>query len=675
MSQIETFQFNENGFSELKQHHRGLDWPVVYIIEDGKEAYVGETVHVYNRGKEHYKNPEREKLKKIHIITDNTYNKSAILDMESSLIQHMAADGVLSLQNSNSGLKEHSYYNREEYQAKFKGIWDRLKEKKLASRELWDIENSDLFKYSPYKSLTEDQNIFVEKIFEDIKNEKAKTYIVSGQPGTGKTVLATYLVKYLKEHKDTRDLKIALVIPMSALSKTIKKVFRSIKGLSAKMVIIANDVSREDYDLVIVDEAHRLKRRRNLGSTFGTFDDVNKQLGLDKEATQIDWIIKRSKHQVFFYDKNQSVVRTDVRPEQFENLKDVLKYDLTTQLRVKAGNDYINFIDDLLNVRKITNSSNNHDLKLFSDIGEMVNKIKERDSEMGLCRMVAGFAWPWLSNPKKVGLAQSMLMSDIDIEGYKLRWNGQDVDWVNSPNAINEVGCIHTTQGYDLNYVGVIIGSELRYDPDLKIMYVDRANYHDKRGFAGVKDDEELKRYIINIYKTLLTRGINGTYIYVVDDNLRKYFEEVIAKQNIAEDKKGITLDMEFSMETVMVPLVGSAPCGEPILAIENIENEIAVDKAKIKSGFEYFILRAEGDSMNLAGIQDDDLILCRKQQNADNGDRVIALLGDHVTVKVLDKNSERVVLLPKSDNLRHQPIVLSGSDGVVGVVQEVLNI
>ena len=257
---------------------------------------------------------------------------------------------------------------------------------------------------------------------------------------------------------------------------------------------------------------------------------------------------------------------------------------------------------------------------------------------------------------------------------YKLKWNSEKDDWVNSLNAINEVGCIHTTQGYDLNYVGVIIGPELKYDPAFGKIYIDRDNYFDKNGYIGVTDEEELKRYIINIYKTLLTRGIKGAYMYIVDSNLRKYFEEVMAKQNIVENKKGVTLDIGFNMETVMVPLVGCAPCGDPVLGEENIEEEVAVDKTKIKSGYDYFILRAEGDSMNLAGIQDNDLILCRKQLSVYNGDKVIALLGDQVTVKIYNKNSDRAVLMPKSDNLRHQPIMLSGGDSILGVVQEVLS-
>lgn len=672
MSNITTFQFNKNGLEELSKYHRGLDWPVVYIIEGDREIYVGETIHAHSRSKEHMKNPERNKLKEIHIITDNTYNKSVTLDIESSLIQYMSAEGIKILQNSNGGLKEHSYYDRESYQAKFKGIWDKLKEKGLAKKELWDIKNSDLFKYSPYKALTEDQNIFVEKIFNDIKNEKAKTYIVNGQPGTGKTVLATYLVKYLKEHKDTKHLKIALVIPMGALRKTIKKVFSSIKGLSANMVVIANDVAIDNYDLVIVDEAHRLKRRKNLGAAFKAYDDINKKLKLDKEATQLDWIIKQSKHQVFFYDKNQSVTRADIRPEQFNKLKNVANYNLTTQLRVKGGDDYIKFVENLLNLEKNIKGVGAQDFKLFSDIGEMVAEIKEKDRKLGLCRMVAGYAWPWVSKPDRDG-SKSKYEYDINIDGYELKWNSEMVDWVNSPNAINEVGCIHTIQGYDLNYVGVIIGSELKYDPIRREMYIDRNEYFDRNGQAGVTDEEELKRYILNIYKTLLTRGIHGTYVYVVDNELRKYFEEFISNIKTTEKQKGITINTNFAMDVVMVSLVGSAPCGDPVLGEENIEEEIAVDKAKIKHGYKYFILRAMGDSMNLAGINDGDLILCRQQRNVENGDKIVALLGDQVTIKIINKNNKRAVLMPKSSNPIHQPIILNDDDSVIGVVQEVL--
>ena len=112
MAEIKTLLFDKNKFDQIRSYHFGVDWPVVYLIEDGKEIYIGETVNVYGRSNQHYENPERKKLKRIHIITDEEYNKSATLDIESSLIQYMSAEGSFILQNGNQGLLNHNYYDR-----------------------------------------------------------------------------------------------------------------------------------------------------------------------------------------------------------------------------------------------------------------------------------------------------------------------------------------------------------------------------------------------------------------------------------------------------------------------------------------------------------------------------------------------------------------------------------
>ena len=127
MSDITTFEFNKSQFGKIKDYNFGSNWPVVYLIEGGKELYVGETINVYNRSNQHYDKPERRRLKKIHIITDEEYNKSAALDIESSLIEYISADGQYTLQNGNHGLKNHNYFDREKYQAKFEEIWGELK--------------------------------------------------------------------------------------------------------------------------------------------------------------------------------------------------------------------------------------------------------------------------------------------------------------------------------------------------------------------------------------------------------------------------------------------------------------------------------------------------------------------------------------------------------------------
>lgn len=144
----------------------------------------------------------------------------------------------------------------------------------------------------------------------------------------------------------------------------------------------------------------------------------------------------------------------------------------------------------------------------------------EMEEKFGLCRMVAGYAWKWKSDGDKTGEIQ-----DIIIDGIEKRWNGTRVDWVYSKNALNEVGCVHTVQGYDLNYAFVIVGEDLKYR-DGRII-IDKKKYFDKNG-KKTATEEELAVYIRNIYYVLMSRGIYGTYLYVCDEELRSYFRKYI---------------------------------------------------------------------------------------------------------------------------------------------------
>jgi uncharacterized protein len=524
MLDIKTFQFTEHGFEQIKKYRYGIDWPVVYISENKKEVYIGETINVYERSKQHYKNPERRRLTSIHVLTDEEFNKSAALDIESLFIQFMSADGKYILQNGNSGLKNHNYYNRVKYKTKFELTWEKLKEEGLVNSTLNELKNSVLFKYSPYKALSPDQYRIAELLVGAIQNNTTNTCIINGKPGTGKTILATYLIKFLKENSKTKNLKIVLLIPMTSLRKTIKKVFRNIKGLSSSMVIGPNDVVKQEYDLVIVDEAHRLRRRKNI-TNYAAFDQINNKLGLDKNGNELDWIMKFSNHQIFFYDSNQSIRPSDIRAEDFDKIN-AKHYDLISQLRVKAGTDYIDFIDNIFNYKvPVKKSFSNYDFKIYDNANSMVKDIKKRNMKYGLSRIVAGYAWPWHTNPKKKD--KQTQGHDIEIGNLRLIWNSSAHDWVNSKNAINEVGCIHTVQGYDLNYVGVIIGPEFKYNAKTGKFMVDRTKYFDINGRNGINDLTELEQYIINIYKTLCTRGIRGTYIYIVNEELREYFKKI----------------------------------------------------------------------------------------------------------------------------------------------------
>lgn len=159
-----------------------------------------------------------------------------------------------------------------------------------------------------------------------------------------------------------------------------------------------------------------------------------------------------------------------------------------------------------------------------------------------------------------------------------------------------------------------------------------------------------------------------------MDEKLAKYFNTKLGSKVLINKQltKGKIVS-PYIKEMIGIPLVGSAPCGEPLLGENNIEEIIMVEKSKIKPGTKYFILRASGDSMNNAGINDGDLVLCRHQEKGETGNRVVALLGDNVTIKMYDKKDGRRILLPKSTNKTHQPIIPEEGDSVQGIVQEVI--
>lgn len=169
---------------------------------------------------------------------------------------------------------------------------------------------------------------------------------------------------------------------------------------------------------------------------------------------------------------------------------------------------------------------------MFDDAYEMVDAIKEKEREYKLCRMVAGYAWEW----DKINPTRSIKLNPEDKDEMGLCWNAKPEGWIISDNAINEVGCIHSTQGFDLNYVGVILGPEIQYRSGTII--VDRKLCHDEYVVKGYADDEtaekSVRRYIINTYKVLMTRGIRGCYVYVCDKNLRDYLSEFIPNHDDA---------------------------------------------------------------------------------------------------------------------------------------------
>ena len=158
----------------------------------------------------------------------------------------------------------------------------------------------------------------------------------------------------------------------------------------------------------------------------------------------------------------------------------------------------------------------------------MVQAIKEHDKVLGLCRTVAGYSWEWISKGcRSIDEVKRKHLEDITIEGHKYIWNMSNVEWILRPSAIDEIGCIHTTQGYDLNYVGVIFGEEIDYDEATNQITINPAKHYDSNVQRGASP-EELKTYLINSYKVMMSRGIKGCYVYVCNPALKNYLSRFI---------------------------------------------------------------------------------------------------------------------------------------------------
>jgi len=565
---VTNYPFNKADIGLINNDSLARDaYPIVYILYDTKTmvAYVGESTNAIARMNNHLSHPEKKNLNWVYIISDESFNKSAALDIESNLIQYMTAAGDFKLLNGNGGISNHNYYQKSEYFKIFKKIWSKLSFENIRMKDLLELQNSDLYKYSPYKSLSPDQYNSILEIFKDYSSNGIKKIFVNGSAGTGKTILAIYLIKlistlsqYELHDLDIEDeallfeldafkknnpdkLIIGLVVPMTSLRNTLKQVFKSVHGLSSNMVIGPTDVVKKKYDFLIVDEAHRLTRRKSIMG-YGAFDNVNKRLGLyhtekidgkdvqsaEKNGNQLDWIINSSKYQLFFYDSEQSIKPADVRKESFDKIKgqnDASQITLFSQMRSEGKNDYITFVDNLLK-EKLDNNTTifnnpNYELALFDDLSLMMERLQKMENEYGLCRSMSGYSWPWVSKT-------DANLPDAIIDGVKMFWNRQSIDWINSTTDVTEMGCIHTVQGYDLNYSGVIFGKEITYDKNSKKIKVIKKNYHDTKGKQALENEDELLKYIVKIYKTMMYRGIKGTYIYVCDRDLREYFEKHI---------------------------------------------------------------------------------------------------------------------------------------------------
>lgn len=545
---------------EAAVDERLADWPVVYTIDNDRLIYVGESQHLSSRMLQHLKDEKKSKLRRIRVVVDETFNRSVCHDLESTLIRWLSGDKKYKMLNGNVGITNANYYRREDYREAFRDIFDQLRDEGVFQSSIAEIENGDLFKLSPYKALTHEQEAVVEAVMEglaeDLEAGSTSFSVIQGDPGTGKTIVAIYLLKLMRDLAEftideeaptsrldelfvegTRDLfeglRIGLVIPQGSLRSSIAKVFKKVPALTKVETLSAFTVGDDPdgWDILIVDEAHRLTQfaAQSSGPLNGRYRKITTKLfgdPLDTSQNQLHWIRAKAKHTILLLDTEQAVRPADIEPEVFQGAleeagRDGRRYHLMSQMRVAGGNDYIQFVRELLSDSPPSSVPDfgEYDFRIYTNFAQMRADLRTREEEAGLARLVAGYAWDWVSR-------QEGNPFDMTIDGESMRWNGTKMDWINSPGAVEEVGSIHTVQGYDLNYAGVIIGGDIRRDPSTGRLSADRDAYRDPNGKIANKlrgretTDADLLRYITNVYRVLMTRGMRGTYVHSEDPRI-----------------------------------------------------------------------------------------------------------------------------------------------------------
>lgn len=542
-----------------------LDYPTVYIVHDEKKSrefsvYIGETSDIRQRTKQHLiedpkKREDWESLansdnSKMYIIGHDYFNKSLTLDIENKLMMYMSSiDSVQSVYNRRTN-QQKEYYTVDKLDEIFSNIWRKLRKK---NKTLFPVEkiikDSALFKASPFHKLSDEQiqakDKVILKIMEALtRNQSGELILVTGEAGSGKTVLMSSLFYELKQLAQEESENIVLQEANSYLLVNHEqqlKVYQQIAnklGITSKKVpnlvskpttFINNHTPEEKADVVIVDEAHLLWTQ-------------GKQSYRGKN--QLYDLMDRAKVVVAVFDINQ-VLTTEQYWEEEElltleheaNLKGNFIH-LENQMRINASQSTINWIRSMIDDRKINpilNDIKGYDLKIFNHPKELYEAIKEKakDENSGISRITATFDWEYVDKRKP----ENDDYWRVKIGDWSLPWNLQlpqmkeqkrknrNLSWAEQEQTIYEVGSTFTIQGFDLNYAGVIIGPSVKYRNG-EIVF-DRSFSQNKkatrqRTLKNGKKEQFSDMLLKNELNVLLTRGVNGLYIYAVDEELQK---------------------------------------------------------------------------------------------------------------------------------------------------------
>lgn len=410
---------------------------------------------------------------------------------------------------------------------------------------LYDIDNG---KIKPSKSLQDSIKSMIEGnqefimldeqkvVYEEIlskslkcmEDQKKRTVIVKGGPGTGKTVVAINLLAKLTNKGLFVQYTSKNSAPRNVYAKKLtghkkSSINNMFKGAGSYIDAEANIV-----DTIICDEGHRLTAKTQLGPKIAG-------------ENQIKEIINASLCSVFFIDESQRVTLKDIGTvneirkwaDQLDSR--VIEMELLSQFRCNGSDGYLAWIDDTLEIRDTANfdmKDIDYDIKIVDSPNEVRNLIIERNKVRNHSRILAGYCWEWLKAQQN-----NTEYHDIKIDDFEMSWNlGNSTTFAIDENSVDEIGCIHTSQGLEFDYVGVIIGDDMRYENGHIITDFTKRAKSDQ-SLKGIKklykenpeqalaDADEI---IKNTYRTLMTRGMKGCYVYCTDEKLAKYLKECL---------------------------------------------------------------------------------------------------------------------------------------------------
>ena len=315
---LKTEKFSRKKFSEWEAFY---PYSCTYILESNTCVYIGETGDVSRRSKEHYKEEMKKvkshHFKRIHIITGNLAETSPTRLFEQSLIILFRLDQKYTVLNNPAGINT-NFGRKPMFELFFDDLWMLLAQKGLVkTKRFRNILNSGLVKYSPDIQLTEKQTqtltsiineIHIQNVMCEENKDLRKPIQVTGGSGSGKTVVATSLFYYLKENEKYHDLKVALVYPTPATRDEMRAAVKQVSKEYAKNVMAPIDIIKDTYDIVICDEAQRLRKAKNLGMYSKNFRQANKACGLSDEGNELDWILLNSRCLFCFMMNNRASV-------------------------------------------------------------------------------------------------------------------------------------------------------------------------------------------------------------------------------------------------------------------------------------------------------------------------------------------------------------------------------